>query len=64
VQLGRVQSNRRQRWKAVGVQAIRLVVNVPDLARRRTRLQYLAAVGYFGGRVAELAAESRNGHRT
>jgi glycosyltransferase involved in cell wall biosynthesis len=59
--LGHVQSTRVQRWKAIGVQASRVIVHVPDIARRRTRLQYLAAVGYLVGRAAELAAESRNG---
>jgi len=61
--LGHVQSTPGQRWKAIGVQTARVIVHVPDVARRRTRLQYLAAVGFLGGRVAELVAESRVGPR-
>ena len=61
--LGRVQSTRAQRWKAIGVQTSRVIVHAPEVARRRTRLQYLAAVGFLGGRVAELVTESRIGHR-
>jgi GT2 family glycosyltransferase len=57
--LGYLSSRRAQRWKVIAVNAARLAVALPDLFRRRSRLQYLAAVAYLGGRIAELVDEAR-----
>lgn len=57
--LGHIRSCPIQRWKVVAVNAARLVEHVPDALNRESRLQYFAAVAYFGGRVTELAREAR-----
>jgi glycosyltransferase involved in cell wall biosynthesis len=55
--LGNIHSRSLQRWKVVVVSGVRLVALLPQLFSRSTRLQYLAAVAYLGGRITELVSE-------
>jgi len=52
--LGRIRSRPVQRWKGVAYGAARLVRCAPQLARRSSRLQYLAGVAFLAGRIVEL----------